>query len=235
MTRHFRGGVDPAPDKRLFHQAMVDRELIDQVIAVSVDGFEINVSIARSEASIDDSSEAVWAGPIAVWASTFDGANAGEVAAAMMSVVTRYSDATRASYPNAGLVGQPPSFVSFESCGSNGEWKAHTNWPASESTLVIREPVDVDYVRDAVQNEVGLTERLIGQANYWAVHSDALDPETAVLLAAIATESQAKRVFASHLSNSGQPELATVTFGKNPPSAFPAARLYDKCRFRSPR
>ena len=220
----YRIRVDPAPDKRMFRQVQIAGDLLGRTLTVNVEGIEIRATISRADFSADDDSEGGWGGLITVESATDDATQSGAVAASMISVATRFSDAIRAAYPNAGLVGQPPLPVSYESRTDGGPWKSWQFQGGGPGAMIIRAPVTAAHVEEALERDVGLTEKLLGQAGYWAMHADTLDPESAVLFAAIAAETHAKRIFTAHLATLGQTEIADIMFGPRPP--FKSADLY---------
>ena len=220
----YRIRVDPAPDKRMLRQFQIARGLVDKPLTVEIDGYQIRASIGRAAYSTtSDDVESAWGGLITV-ETTAANALKGGVSNALLTAANRISDAIRAAYPNAGLVGQPPLPVSYETRIAGGAWKA---WPFSINTpdqaLILREPVTAERVEVALQHDVSLTEKLLGQATYWAMHADTLDPESAVLFAAIAAETHAKRTFTDSLAKADYSKIADMLFGVRPR----AIDLYD--------
>ncbi|MGG7507476.1 hypothetical protein [Plantibacter sp. YIM 135249] len=226
MTISLRGTLDPAPDKRLKSTPMVEVSLFDRVLATTVEGVLIGVSLGRIGEALAGASVGA-PGLITVEATVADASEIDRAAEAMLVAATRLSDAIRSGYPAAGLVGQRPAFVSFEKRIKDGAWVGLNHWPPAEATIIYQ-PVTSAAAQLALENGIGLTERLLGQAKFWAQHAESNDAETAVLLAAIAVESHAKSVLTSSLTQRGDAKLAAVLFGKPSPSTSSAADLYDK-------
>lgn len=195
--------------------------------AVDVGGHNILLSIASGNTATSYIEGGTYAGLITVLATANADTQIDEVAQAMMTAATRLSDAIRSRQPNVGLVGQPPEFVSFAIRKEGGTWGSYNYWPPSRPWYV-NDVMETDYVVSVLTDGLGLTERLLAQAVFWSFHAEGSDPQTAVLLAAIACESHAKAAFQAILDRRSDGLLGDVLFGKNPPSTFSSSDLYHR-------
>jgi hypothetical protein len=205
----------------------IEVALTEMTHAVDVDGHYILLSIANGNTDTSYIEGGTYAGHITVLANATEETQIDEVAQAMMTAATRLSDAIRSRQPNVGLVGQPPEFVSFQVRKEGGTWGSYNYWPPIR-TWYVNPVLDTDYVVSALAEDLGLTERLLAQATFWSFHAEGSDPQTAVLLAAIACESHAKSTFQVILDRRSDGLLGDVLFGKIPPSTFSSADLYHR-------
>ncbi|MFG6444729.1 hypothetical protein ACFXQA_05590 [Microbacterium sp. P07] len=209
MTIELRGELDPVPIKRISTSAPVEPALTNKLHRVSIDGFEIMLALADATSMSFSVEGAAVAGLITVATEASDRAGIDRAARAMMTAAMRFSDAIRSAKPNVGLVGQPPEFVSFAVRERGGEWGSYNHWPPA-SPWYVYETIKAADVEDALQQDLGLVDRLLAQATYWAAHAAGSDPSTALLLAAIASESHAKRTFHSVLEARGEGALGEL-------------------------
>jgi hypothetical protein len=222
-----RGVLDPAPIKRMSTAGYIEVALTEMTHAVDVGGHTVHLSIASGNTATSHIDGGTFAGLITVLATANAETQIDEVAQAMLTAATRLSDAIRSRQPNVGLVGQPPEFVSFAVRKEGGTWGSYNYWPPSRPWYV-NDVLDTDYVVSALKEDLSLTERLLAQAAFWSFHAEGSDPQTAVLLAAIACESHAKSTFQAILERRSDGLLGDVLFGKIPPSTFSSSDLYHR-------
>jgi hypothetical protein len=222
-----RGELDPAPIKRTSTRGYIEMALTGHEHAVTIDGYDIRISIASGNTATSYIEGGTYAGLITVLSTTESENDIDSTAEAMMVAATRVSDAIRVKQPNVGLVGQPPEFVSFAVRKDGGTWGSYNYWPPSRPWY-INQVVEADFVVTALERDLGLTDRLLAQATFWSLHAAASNPQTAVLLAAIACESHAKSTFQTVLSGEGNGGIGEVMFDKTPPTTFSAADLYSR-------
>lgn len=201
--------------------------LTEMTHAVDVGGHNILLSIAGGNTATSYIEGGTFAGLITVLATANTDIQIDEVAQAMMTAATRLSDAIRSRQPNVGLVGQPPEFVSFAVRKEGGSWGSYNFWPPIRPAY-LNDVLDTDYVVSALTDDLSLTDRLLAQAAFWSFHAEGSDPQTAVLLAAIACESHAKATFQAILDRRSSGLLGDVLFGKTPPSTFSSSDLYHR-------
>lgn len=209
MTFELRGELDPVPNKRVSTSAPVERALTEKVYQVSIAGFEVSMQLADVTSALFSVEGAALAGNVTVTTNVSTKAQIEPAAAAMMTAATRLSDAIRSAKPSVGLVGQPPEFVSFAVRENGGAWRSYNHWPPSRPWYVY-DTISAAQVELALQHDLGLTERLLAQATFWAAHAAGDDPSSAVLLAAIGCESHAKRVFHDALQTRGEGPLGEL-------------------------
>lgn len=148
----YRIRVDPAPDKRMLRQFRIAGELTDTPLTAEIDGYQIRASIGRAAYSTSgEDVESAWGGLITVETTATD-ARKGGVSKALLTAAIRISDAIRVAYPNAGLAGQPPLAVSYESRAAGEAWKTWLfSITAPNQPLILREPVTAERVQVALQ------------------------------------------------------------------------------------
>lgn len=227
MAIELRGVLDPAPIKRISTAGHIEVALTEMTHAVEVGGHSVHLSIASGSTPESYIEGGTYVGLITVQATANADTDIDEVAQAMMTAATRMSDAIRSRQPNVGLVGQPPEFISFAVRKEGGAWGSYNYWPPRRPWYVY-DVIDTDYVVSALTDDLGLTERLLAQAVFWSFHAEGSDPQTAVLLAAIACESHAKSTFQAVLDTRSNGLLGDVLFGKIPPSTFSSSDLYHR-------
>jgi hypothetical protein len=203
VTFQLRGELDPVPNKRVSAAAPVERALTEKVHEISIAGFDISVALADATSARFSVEGAALAGYITVTTTVSTQVEIEPAATAMITAATRLSDAIRSAKPSVGLVGQPPDFVSFAVRENDGVWSSYNHWPPAR-TWYVYDIIKADQVELALQHDLSLTDRLLAQATYWAFHAAGDDPSSAVLLAAIACESHAKRVFHHALQARGE-------------------------------
>ncbi|MFW0772244.1 hypothetical protein ACLRGI_03655 [Paenarthrobacter nitroguajacolicus] len=227
MTIDLRGVLDPAPTKHIGTSGYIEVALTEMTHEVDVGGHAVHLSIASGNTAMSSTEGGTFVGLITVLATADDDTQIDEVAQAMMTAATRLSDAIRSRQPNVGLVGQPPEFVSFAVRKEGGTWGSYNYWPPTRPWYV-NDVLETDYVVSALKDDLGLTDRLLAQAAFWSFHAEGSDPQTAVLLAAIACESHAKSTFHAIFESRNDGLLGDVLFGKIPPSTFSSSDLYHR-------